>query len=242
MEEAWRVIEQRACANKPTMVVTANSEILWHARRHPAYWHVLQRADLRLVDSFGLKLVGLLSGALPVRLTGIEFTQQLLQVALRKRWRVALIGGAPGVAKQAAEWLDTIYPNLILHTEYGGAIQDHGSDDVAGASSRARLKQFAPDVLLVAFGHPKQEAWIAKHLPDFTSVKIAVGIGGAIDYWAAIKTRAPSLLQTLGLEWLWRLGREPKRWRRIIRAVLLFPGAVLIDKLFKYDYQNSRRD
>jgi N-acetylglucosaminyldiphosphoundecaprenol N-acetyl-beta-D-mannosaminyltransferase len=112
-------------------------------------------------------------------------------------------------------------------------VKADGSDDQDGAAARRHLAAYAPELLLVAFGHPKQEMWIARHLPDLPSVKVAVGIGGTLDYWSGAKKRAPQFLRSLGLEWFWRLMQEPKRWRRIFDAVVVFPSLVLWDKIRK---------
>lgn len=226
-----RRIDDALAHGNPATVVTANPEILLEARRNPAYWDILRRAEVRLVDSFGLKLVGLLSGARPARVTGVDFAERLLQESVNRGWKVALVGGDPGNADAAAWNIRAAYPTLAVFAERGGAVSPDGSDDEAGAEMRFRLTQFAPDVLLVGFGHPKQESWIAKHLADFPSVKIVVGVGGTIDYWSERKRRAPRAMRAFGLEWLWRLATEPRRWRRILNAVVVFPLIVLKDKL-----------
>ena len=224
LDDAWS-------HGRQVFAVTANPEILLEAKRNPAYWEVLRQADMRLVDSFGLRLAGLISGANPVRVTGVEFSEQLLQEAVRRNWKVALIGGASGVADKAAWEIRKGYPTLALTAEQGGLIGKDGTDDEAGAEARFRLTQSAPDILLVALSFPGQEAWIARHLAELPSVKIAVGVGGTIDYWSGMKQRAPRILQTLGLEWLWRLAKEPKRWKRIVNAVVVFPLAFIVDRL-----------
>ncbi len=211
-------------------IVTANPEILLNARRDPAYWEILRQAELRLVDSFGLKMAGLFSGALPKRLTGVDFAERLLQESLKRGWKVGLIGGEPGVADKAAWKIREAYPDLLVMAEAGGRVLSDGRDDEAGAEARMRLTQYAPDLLLVAFGHPKQEAWIVRYLNEFPSVKIAMGVGGTLDYWSEIKLRAPVFMREIGLEWLWRLCQEPYRWKRIFNAVLVFPIRFLMSK------------
>lgn len=209
------------------MVVTANPEILLEARRRPAYWQILRQADLRLLDGIALKFVGWLSGANPKRLTGVDFSERLLQEAVRRGWKVGLVGGGEGIADKAAWEVRKAYPDLAVHAEQGGTVGRDGGDDEAGANARFRLTQFAPDILLVAFGHPKQEAWIARQLAELPSVKIAMGVGGTLDYWSMTKSRAPNLFRKWGFEWLWRLCTEPQRWKRIFNAVVVFPIVVV---------------
>ena len=92
----------------------------------------------------------------------------------------------------------------------------------------------SPDILFVAFGHPKQEMWIAEHLKEIPSVKIAVGVGGSFDYISNLKKRPPLFIQKLGLEWLVRLLYEPKRILRIGTAVIVFPIIVVYSKISSY--------
>jgi len=230
-EEAFLRIDDGLAHGKQAMIVTANPEILLEAKRNPGYWQVLRRAELRLVDSFGLKLAGIISGSRPTRMSGVEFAEHLLQEAVKRGWRVAFIGGAAGVADKAAWEIRKAYPTLVLTAEQGGRVGHDGQDDEAGAEARFRLTQFAPDILLVGFGHPKQETWIMKYLAELPSVKIAIGVGGTLDYWSGTKRRAPRMFQTLGLEWLWRLAKEPNRWKRILNAVIVFPLVFLWDRI-----------
>jgi len=222
-DEALKRIDQNISEGRATMIVTANPEILLEAKKNTAYWNVLRQADLRLVDGVALTFVGWLSGINTKRLTGVDFAERLLQEAVRRGWRVALIGAGPGVADKAAWDIRKAYPELSVLSEQGGKVKKNGEDDEAGAEARFRLTQYAPDLLLVALSFPGQESWIARYLADFPSVKVAIGIGGTFDYWAGDKQRAPHLLRTFGLEWLWRLVKEPSRWKRIIRAVIVFP-------------------
>ncbi|MFA4954676.1 MAG: WecB/TagA/CpsF family glycosyltransferase [Patescibacteria group bacterium] len=208
------------------MVVTANAEILLHARRDPTYWNILRQADLRLVDGSGPKIAGWMKGANPRRIAGVEFARLLVKTAAERGWKVALVGGGrdiAGAADKAAWALRQEFPNLQVIAESKGKVATDGSDDDEGAEARFRLTQFAPDILLVAYGHPKQEAWILRHLAELPSVKIAVGVGGTLDYWSGSKKRAPAIFRTLGLEWSYRLFAEPKRWKRIADAVIIFP-------------------
>ena len=93
------------------------------------------------------------------------------------------------------------------------------------------IQQAAPDILFVALGHPKQEKWIAAHLKELPSVKLAMGVGGAFDYISGVVPRAPQWMRGCGLEWLFRLIYEPRRIGRIFRAVVVFPWMVFVKKL-----------
>lgn len=227
--ELVRQLDSLNSLGKSAMAVTANPEILLHARKNPDYWNVLRQADFRLVDSFGLWLLGRLKGARPHRLTGVDLAWKLCGLAQERGWKVALVGGRSGVADEAAWKLRRDFPQLQVVAEQGGMVTPDGGDDETGAEARYRLTHYAPDILLAAFGHPRQEAWIARNLADMPSVKIAVGVGGTLDFWAGARRRAPGLMRNLGLEWLYRLAIEPRRWKRILAAVIVFPFYALGD-------------
>ncbi len=225
-------------ARRPLWIVTANPEILLAARRDPSYAVTLRHADLRLVDGFGLWIILRLFGQRTSRVTGVELAESLIQEAVHRNLKVAFIGGAPGVAEKAADAVRSDYDDLRptpdalqIHAEQGGVIAQDGSDDAEGEEARTRLTQFGPDILLVAFGHPKQERWIEKYLSDFPSVKVVVGIGGTLEYWAKTKRRAPIWMRSFGLEWFWRLIVEPRRWKRIVDAVIVFPFSATADRI-----------
>lgn len=218
-----------------TWVVTANPEILLAARKNPLYKQALIEADIRTADGFGLYFFEryLLRRKIE-RITGVELSKMLVELAHRKNWKLGLLGAAipfPGTAEKVKKILEGRYPGLRIHAEDGGVVGSSGEDDEAGDEAVHRLRMFQPDILLVAFGHPKQELWIRKHIHDFPGLKAIVGVGGTLDFWAGNVKRAPAFLRKLGLEWAWRLAMEPKRARRILKAVVVFPILALSDIL-----------
>jgi N-acetylglucosaminyldiphosphoundecaprenol N-acetyl-beta-D-mannosaminyltransferase len=213
----------------PVWIVTANPEILLEAKRNRAYADVLRRATFRLVDGFGLWMVLRFFEHKTTRVTGVELAEALCQLAVRHDWNVGLIGGAPDVAETAAAELIRTYQNLRVFAKQGGNVSADGTDDGAGSDARMRMAAFAPKVLLVAFGHPKQEMWIAKHLVEFPSIKVVVGVGGTFDIWAGKIQRAPRAVRAIGFEWFWRLVLEPKRWKRILNALVVFPVVAILE-------------
>ncbi len=221
-----------ASASQPVWIVTANPEILLEARRDHEYANALRQADIRTVDGFGLYLLLHWFGFQTTRLTGVDLAERLIEWAVKNEKRVALIGGMePKISKEAMEQWKKKYPTLNIVAEWGGQISRDGQDDERGEEARNRLTLFAPDVLLVAFGHPKQERWIARYLSGFPTVRTVVGVGGTFEVWAGRLSRAPRFLQMIGLEWLWRLLLEPKRWKRIFDAVLKFPVLFFLERI-----------
>ncbi len=207
-------------------IVTINPEIIMEARAHPAFCDALHHADLALADGFGVLLAGQYLGQpIKYRFTGVQLLHDLARLASDSGRSVYLLGGLKGVAQSAAAVLKKKYPNLKIagaDTElrwWGWRIDDR--------TLRHRINQSKPDYLFIAFGAPKQELWIARNLPRLKTVKIAVGVGGTFDMLARPRLRASKPLRQVGLEWLWRLIRQPWRWSRIITATIRFPLAVL---------------
>jgi N-acetylglucosaminyldiphosphoundecaprenol N-acetyl-beta-D-mannosaminyltransferase len=122
---------------------------------------------------------------------------------------IFFLGAAPGVAERAAAELRRRAPGLVVAGVHAGSAEpDHDELSVT------RVRESAARVLLVAYGMPKQERWIARNLPSLPAVRLAVGVGGVFDQLAGVQKVPPDALHAIGLEWLWRLAREPSRWRR----------------------------
>jgi N-acetylglucosaminyldiphosphoundecaprenol N-acetyl-beta-D-mannosaminyltransferase len=226
---AEHIIKHVEDATEPTWIITANPEILLTAKHNASYAKAIKSATMRTVDGFGLWLVLLLKGKKTVRLTGVELSEHLLQYASQHQLTVSMLGGSEGIAKKAAEHTKAAYPDLTLTYEQGGYVDEEGNEDLESQAARSRIATTAPHILFVAFGHPKQEMWIAKHIQEFPTVKVVVGVGGTFDFWSGTKKRAPIWMQTIGMEWLWRLIQEPHRWKRIWNAVAIFPFAALFE-------------
>lgn len=217
-------------SNRRMWIVTANPEILVHAQKHPEYAHVLRAADMRVADGFGIVLAGLLYGKRIRRLPGADLAEALIAWAAEDGLTVGMIGGRKGIAARAFLKLVERYPRLKGFVANGGIVNENGVGDEENSQNIDILSMNRPDILLVAFGHPKQERWIKTHQAVFPSTKIIVGVGGTFDYWAG-SSRAPSWMRLTGLEWLYRLFREPKRWKRITTAVIVFPMLVIAERL-----------
>ncbi len=207
-------------SGEPHQIATVNPEFVMEARHNPAFRRVLAAVDLATPDGFGLLLAARWQGTpLRGRVTGVELVNRI--AAADQGWSIFFLGAAPGIAIKAAATLQQRYPGLQIAGCYAG------SPDVAGEPTiRAIISATNPDILLVAYGHPAQELWIARNQPVLR-IPVAIGVGGVFDYLAGVVPRAPGWMRRLGLEWLYRLIRQPTRWRRIMRAVPLFALAVL---------------
>ncbi|MEI8230921.1 MAG: WecB/TagA/CpsF family glycosyltransferase [Candidatus Peregrinibacteria bacterium] len=203
-------------------VMTPNAEMLVEAHRSPAFNALLQKTALNIPDSVGLLKMARWTGQmLPERVTGVD-TVIALCALLDSSVPVFLLGAAPGIAEAAAKTLQNSNPRLAIVGCFAGSPKDEESSLII-----QRINAASPHLLLVAYGAPAQDFWIEKHLQHLPSVRVAMGIGGTFDFLAGKVTRAPAVLRKFGLEWLWRLIREPKRFKRIWNAVVVFPILVM---------------
>ena len=214
---AW--ILDRFDRGERTFVITANPEFVMLARRDEELARIAREADLVVPDGTGVAVASSLLGATIPRVPGRLLVDALVPLLAQRNASLFLLGASPGVAERAAEALRRRHPNVRIAGCYAGSADDHGD-------TAARVRAAAPSVIFVAFGMPKQERWIARNLPALPSVRLAIGVGGVFDQLAGVRKVPPALVHRLGLEWLWRLVREPWRWRRQ-RVLPLFAALVL---------------
>lgn len=219
--EAVQWVADAVKDSRPRQVVTVNPELVMHSRRNPALAAVLSGADLCVPDGTGVVWAARRRGlTLPARVTGVDLIPALAARGASAGWRFFLLGGRPGVAEATAAVLGRQHPRLIV----AGTLAPSAElvNDVATA---AAVRAAATDVLLVAYGAPAQELWIARNL-ERTGAAVAIGVGGAFDFLSGRAPRAPTWMRRHSLEWLHRLIRQPWRWRRMV-ALPQFVGLVL---------------
>lgn len=203
---AERIIERHA-AGQRTFVITANPEFVMLARRDSELKAIAASADLVVADGTGVLVASrVLRDPLPGRVPGRLLVPAVLRLLSGP---VFLLGAAPGVAESAAATLGRQLPSLDVAGTYAGS---PGAED--DALIRERIKASGARVVLVAYGMPAQERWIARNLPFLPSVRTAIGVGGVFDQLAGRVRLPPRFVHAIGLEWLWRLAFEPRRWRR----------------------------
>lgn len=192
-------------------VVTVNPEFIMRAQTDEAFRAVLLAADLALADGVGLLWAARFLGApLRGRATGTDSLILLAPHAARRGLSFFLLGAAPGVAEAAAARLQREVPGLRIAGTYAGSPSPEEEAEIV-----ERVRQAAPHFLFVAYGAPQQDLWIARNLKRL-GVPVAMGVGGAFDYVSGRAPRAPAILRRVGLEWLYRLIRQPWRWRRML--------------------------
>jgi N-acetylglucosaminyldiphosphoundecaprenol N-acetyl-beta-D-mannosaminyltransferase len=205
-------------------IVTVNTEFVMEAQRNEAFREVINRATLVVADGIGIVWATHLRGMpVPERITGTDTVKALAKRCARTGSRLYLLGSAPGVAERAAERLRAIAPGLDIAGTYAGSPAPEEEDGIIERLNAARA-----DILCVAYGAPAQELWIRRNL-ERLPVAVAMGVGGAFDFLSGRQRRAPRAMQRLGLEWLYRLYREPWRWRRML-AIPRFMLYVLLKR------------
>ncbi len=217
---------RRLDAGERTFVVTANPEFVMLARHDAVVAQIAREAHLVVADGSGVVAASRLLGDPLPRVPGRLLIDALVPHLAQRRSPIFFLGAAPGVAERTAAELRRRAPGLVVAGVHAGS-----ADPEQDAQSVARVRDTAAQVLLVAYGMPKQEHWIARNLPALPVVRLAIGVGGVFDQVAGVQKVPPAALHAVGLEWLWRLAREPWRWRRQ-RVLPLFALLVLRKRLF----------
>ncbi len=207
-------------------IVTPNPEILVESSKDESFKKILNKADVAIPDGVGLALAGVRG-----RILGRELFQDLLDLAASKNLKVYLLGAKNEVNALATKKAAKIYPNILIKGCGDFMVSENG-EIVSESNIKiykdiiSDINSFAPDLLFVAFGAPKQEKWIYNNLEKL-NVKIVMAVGGTFDYFVGKMAKPPDVMEKLGLEWLWRLIQEPSRVGRIFNALVVFPLLVL---------------
>lgn len=189
IDQAVKIVENWLKKSGKHYIVTTNPEFIMTAQKDAEFRKILNNADLSIPDGRGLQL----SGDIVCNIPGVDFMERLCQMARDCGAAVGFFGGSPGIAEECAECLQRKYPGLKVNFP------------------RA-------DLLFVALGHPRQEKWIYENLPKMP-VKVAMGVGGAFDYFSGRVPRAPLWMRNLGFEWLFRLITQPWRVKRQLSLI-----------------------
>lgn len=218
-------------------IVTPNPEFIVRAQKDADLASILNSADISIPDGIGLMIAS--GGKIASRVTGTDFGKRLIDLGKDKGWRICLLGGDQNVSTDAK---NRILQDQKLSPQPGfeilaleGPRLNAGGEPIDEANRRIELKtiveinKFEPHLLFVGFGNPKQEKWINRNRHEL-EVGVAIGVGGAFDFWSGRTARSPYILRQIGLEWLWRLIQEPSRWRRQL-ALVEFVWLVIKEKV-----------
>lgn len=194
----------------PAVIATVNAQFVHLAGRQPRFAAFLENADLSIADGmslvFGSRLLG---NPLPERITGVDLTEDLWALLSEQGGSVYLLGGKPRAAEETARRLKSRYPNVRFAGWDCPPVGFEKSAETAAHLLR-RIQIARPDLLLVAFGAPKQEYWIEDNLLALPC-KLVMGVGATFDMLSGQVRRAPDWMQKGGLEWLFRASLEPRR-------------------------------
>ncbi len=209
--EILRDIIQRISSSKRTFVVTANALIMLKAKEDKEYRDALKSADLVVPDGTGIVIAARFKGKKIGKYPGVELTKDLINEGMNRDWKFYLLGAREEVVSKLAKALGAKGLNICGY--HHGYFEGNGPvEDIA--SKR-------PDVVLVAMGVPKQELWIHKNIDKFDK-GLFIGVGGTFDVLSGFKKRAPNWMIEAGLEWLYRISQDPRRWRNIFKLMKFF--------------------
>ncbi|MBM2839638.1 MAG: glycosyl transferase, WecB/TagA/CpsF family [Bacteroidetes bacterium] len=225
MTEVLSAVADMATRNAPHQVATVNPEFIMTAQRHHEFRKVLNDSSLAFADGIGVVWASRILGhPIAERVPGVEVVENLATIAAERGLRVFLLGGAPGIAEEAAQRLKERNPRLIIAGTYAGSPKPGDDAMICGIVEKAK-----PHFLFVAYGAPNQDLWIARNQPRL-KIPVAMGVGGTFDFIVGKSVRAPRVFRMVGLEWLYRLIREPGRWKRQL-ALPRFAIAVFLQRL-----------
>jgi len=206
--------------DKQRYFVTPNPEFVVYAQKDSEFKEILNKAEISLPDGVGLVVASLMKYRRKIkRLPGTDTVEFLALKLADQKARIAFLGGLDDVALRAAEKMRKKYGNENIF-----GFPDGTSNEI--------INNARPQIIFVGIGSPKQERWIVENMKKIPSGKIFMGVGGAFDFISDKVKRAPKAVREMGLEWLFRLILQPFRWKRAIRATLIFMAVVLKDIFF----------
>jgi N-acetylglucosaminyldiphosphoundecaprenol N-acetyl-beta-D-mannosaminyltransferase len=227
-EEAVKRISSFLWSGRPHQIVTVNLDFLSIAERDERFRTLINSSDLAVADGMPLVWLSRLRGEpLAERVAGVELLDDSCRIAAQTGHGVFLLGAAPGVAEIAAERLEERHPGLRIVGTYSperATLGRHKENE----RIVNMIREAKPGFLFVALGAPRQDRWIRDHLHEL-DVPVSMGVGCVFDLLAGVSSRAPIWMQSAGLEWAYRLVREPRRlWRRYILNDLPLFGRLLL--------------
>ena len=211
LDEAIAFSEQSILENRQIAVFTPNPEMCQLCHKEPSLLKIYNSSELTLPDGIGIiKAAKILGTPLKEKVAGVEFGFRLMESCERLDKKVYIFGGREGVAEKARDNLKTVHPNIDICGVHNGYISDEDNqrliDDINNSGA---------DVILVCIGFPKQEKWIFDNRGRLKNVKLLAGLGGTVDIFAGTAKRAPKIFIDLHLEWLYRLIKNPSRFKRM---------------------------
>lgn len=227
MEMALSVIEDFIAQRTPHLVVTADASAVVIAQNDRELYSIINCADLVTPDGMGILWAAKCFGCpLLERVSGADMVEKLCSIADKTGYRIFLLGSAPGIADAAAMNLKARYPNLqIAGTHHGYFKEDEAPQIIQ------KIRDSKPDILFTAMGIPLQEKWISRYMHEI-EVPVSMGVGGTFDVLSGQVKRAPKWMQDHGLEWIYRLIKDPKKIGKV-KTLPIFAMMVLKSRFAK---------
>ena len=225
-ESIINTVVERLKAQTPFFIATPNPEMLLEAGKNAEFLYLLNHTDSNIPDGTGIIWAAkhiYRKKILRERITGTDLMREIC-ANIPNSTRIYLLGAGNGIADTVKDKLEKKYSVNIVGTS--SEISSVENDE----KLRDEINKSKPEILFVAFGAPKQEFWLQRNLPHLNSVKVAMGVGGAFDFIAGKRRRAPLIMRKMGLEWLFRLIQQPSRIKRIYNAAGKFPLLIIFGK------------
>ena len=254
MNEAIEIIIEHLYKDTPCQICFVNADCANIAHKDPAYREVLQKAGLlfpsrvgvgvpksfltlSFADGIGLKIGGkLLAKEIKQNVNGTDLFPLLCQALSETEKGLFLLGARPGVPEKVRNWIKENYPNVIIKGLHHGYFSPEEEPEVVNL-----IRDSGADLLLVAFGAPRQDIWINQHIKE-SGVKVAMGVGGLFDFYSGRMSRAPLWMREIGMEWLYRFIQEPGRlWKRYFVGNAVFLYRVILEKIRPARFQPSKQ-
>ena len=219
MSEVLKIAEEKIDKNEQYIIYTPNTEFIMMCQKDEEFFNLMNKSDINIPDGIGLIYAGKIKKhPLKEKVGGYDLSVNLLKMANDKGLKLYAVGGKPGVAEAAMKNIREKYPGIkIVGTQHGYFKGTHlgknGHEEELAVIEDINKHQ--PHILFVGFGAKKQEQWI-EYNKNLINANIIIGNGGTLDGLAGIVKRAPDIFIKLGLEWLYRLMKEPKRIKRQI--------------------------
>ncbi|MFH1145749.1 MAG: WecB/TagA/CpsF family glycosyltransferase [bacterium] len=243
-QETKALLKQWLVGNEPRQLITVNPEFVLESVRNPQFKQAIE-STVSVPDGIGIVWAGhylqktysstflniirwIVTGAgliftpwrskdvIKERITGVEVTEWLCQ---QEGVRAYFLGGLPGIGERAKEYLERKYPGVRIVGVNSGPLDIKTMTTEEEQKLVMDINASEANVLVIAWNAPYAQIWLYKRLGELVNIKIGIGVGGTLNFFAGTIKRSPRVFQALGLEWLWRLLREPWRVKRIVRAL-----------------------
>jgi N-acetylglucosaminyldiphosphoundecaprenol N-acetyl-beta-D-mannosaminyltransferase len=209
MDQVLDALEAQIAEGGFHQIATANVDFVMISVRDEELREVLNRCDIVLADGMPLVWASRLLGVrLKERVAGADLVPRLIKLSAQRGYRIFLLGASEESSAGTAAWMQKNFPSVCIagrHCPRFQPLEEMDHEDIL-----ARIEEARPDILLVAFGNPKQEKWLAMHR-NRLKVPVCIGVGGSFDFLSGRIRRAPVWMQQNGLEWLYRTIQEPSR-------------------------------